>query len=266
MSDEKRTQMAILHDALPVKPWMDPRLKRLPGILPMEPGDWLRVDEAYAGQMAERERLLAEIPDRVTGAMPGSEPAVAELAEAVEAALPSLGFRREGAGWLCPDGRVVPDDLPVLERLGRLVQEDLCLMEAGPDGHHGLTAAVLCFPASWTLSEKLGRGLPGIHRPVAVYDESLAARVQRLFDAIRPEQPLWRMNMLDYVDPALFQPRREDEKRPPDTRRRGYIRCERQGLRRLPRTRAVVFSIHTYLIRRESLSPEEEAAFDARHD
>ncbi|MCA2010086.1 DUF3445 domain-containing protein [Cereibacter sphaeroides] len=258
--------MAVLHDALPVKPWMDPRLKRLPGILPMDPDDWLRVDEAYAGQMTERERLLAAIPDKVRGAMPGAAPALVELAEAVQARLPGLGFRRDGAAWRCPDGRLVADDLPVLDRLGRLVQEDLCVMEAGADGHHVLTAAVLCFPASWTLSEKLGRGLPGIHRPVAVYDAGLASRVQRLFDAIRPEQPLWRMNMLDYVDPALYQPRREDEVRPPDTRRRGYIRCERQGLMRLPKTRAVVFSIHTYLVTRESLTAEEEAAFDARHD
>ncbi|MCB1388987.1 MAG: DUF3445 domain-containing protein, partial [Rhodobacteraceae bacterium] len=137
--------MAVLHDTLPFRVWMDPRLSRLPGILPMDPEDWLRVDEAYAGQMAERERLIAGQPGAVIGAMPGSGPALAELAATVEARLPGLGFGREAGGWRCPDGRFVADGGAVLERLGRLVQEDLCVMEAGPDGHHVLTAAVLCF-------------------------------------------------------------------------------------------------------------------------
>ena len=256
--------MAILHDALPFKTWMDPRLSRLPGILPLDPDDWLRVDEAYGAQMAERERLIAERPEAVMAALPGSEPAVAELFAAVTARLPGLGFAAEGDGWRCPDGRFVARTGAPLAVLGRLVQEDLVLLQDGSDGHHVLTAAVLCFPASWTLSEKIGRGLPGIHNPVAAYDGALAQRVQRLFDAVRPGQPLWRGNVLDYTDPALFQPRREDEKRPRDTARRGYIRSERQVVMRLPETRAVLFAIHTYLVRRETLSAEEEAAFEAR--
>jgi hypothetical protein len=38
-----------------------------------------------------------------------------------------------------------------------------------------LTAAILCFPASWTLAEKLGRPLGAIHGPVAGYDPGMAA-------------------------------------------------------------------------------------------
>ena len=256
--------MAILHDALPFKTWMDPRLRRLPGILPLDPDDWLRVDEVYAAQMAERERLIAERSQAVIAALPGSEAAVAELYDTVSAQLPALGFEAQSGGWHCPDGRFVSGDGAPLAVLGRLVQEDLVLMQAGPEGHHVMTAAVLCFPASWTLSEKIGRGLPGIHTPVAIYDDSLARRVQRLFDAVRPGQPLWRGNVLDYTDPSLHQPRLETEKRPHDTARRGYIRSERQVLLRLPQTQAVLFAIHTYIVRRDTLTAEEEAAFEAR--
>ena len=74
----------------------------------------------------------------------------------------------------------------------------------GPE--HVLTGACLCFPASWALSEKLGRPLIGIHRTVPVYQEDLARRVQRMFDVIRVDQPLWRMNALVYANPALHQP------------------------------------------------------------
>lgn len=256
--------MAILHDALPIKPWMEPRLARLPGIVPLDMSDWLRVDEAYAGQMAERLRLIETRRDAVHALLPEAESAAAELLAVVETHLLALGFSRLPGGWACPDGRVVARDASApLVTLGRLVQEDFCILIDGPEGAHFLAAAILCFPASWTLAEKIGRGLPGVHRPVPGYAGQLAARVQRLFDAIRPQQGLWRANALAYADPALFQPRREGEERVADTARRGFIRSERQCLVRLPRTRAVVFSIHTYLARRETLSAQEEAAFAA---
>ena len=58
--------------------------------------------------------------------------------------------------------------------LGRLVQEDLCLMEPQGD-EYDLTGAILCFPASWTLAQKIGRPMTGIHHPVEIYDDDLAA-------------------------------------------------------------------------------------------
>ena len=103
-------------------------------------------------------------------------------------------------------------DQPLLT-LGRLFQEDFCILEqTGPE--HALTAAILCFPASWTLSQKLGRPMTEIHIPVESYTPDIARRVQRLFDAIRPDQPLWRANSLIYDDPTLHQPRLEGERRP----------------------------------------------------
>jgi dimethylamine monooxygenase subunit A len=254
----------ILQARLPFFLWMDPRLSRLPGILPLDPADWLHIDEAYADQMAERERLIAGRPRDVHALLPQAEEAAAELLALVLERLPALGFRQNGSRWTCPDGRVVDvANLPPLLALGRVLQEDFCLLQPGGEGEHVLTGTILCFPASWTLAEKIGRPLTGVHRPVAGYEGSLAARVQRLFDAIRPEQPLWRGNALAYADPALFQPRRER-----DPRRHNlvepWLRSERQCLLRLPRTRAIVFSIHTYVVRRADLPAEARAAFDAR--
>jgi len=257
--------LAILHDHLPFHVWMDPRLNRLPGILPLDMTDWLRVDEAYSAQMTERARLIATIPDKVHALLPQAEAAAHELHRMIAARLPGLGFTRADGGWSCPDGRWVEDDADApLLTLGRLVQEDLCILQPGPEASHLLSGAILCFPASWTLEQKIGRSLLGIHVPVISYDDNVAARVQRLFDAIRPEQPLWRANALDYADPALYQPRREGEARVAGEGPKGFIRSERQCLLRLPQTRAVVFSIHTYLVTRATLSPEVEAAFRAR--
>lgn len=253
---------AILQSRLPFAPWMDPRTARLPGILPIEGDDWLRVDDAFAGQMAERDRLIAERGEIVHGLLDSGRAAAEELYETV------LGRLRQTAGYRVgfaevqrPDGVTVALDAgqPLLT-LGRLVQEDLCLMEKHGD-EHVLTGAILCFPASWWLGEKLGRPLLGIHTPVPDYDPDIARRVQRLFDAIRPEQPLWRMNALVYRDPTLHQPRREND---PRTDRRGgsYLRAERQCLLRLPQSRAVVFSIHTYVVALANLDPADLAGLD----
>jgi hypothetical protein len=44
-----------------------------------------------------------------------------------------------------------------------------------------------------------------------------------------------------------------------------YLRSERQCLLRLPETRAVVFTIHTYVLLRSDLPPDAEAAILALH-
>ena len=80
-------------------------------------------------------------------------------------------------------------------------------------------------------------------------------------DAVRPESPMWRANA-NYSGAPLFNAKPEDQDR---TIRRGahpYIRSERQCLIRLPVTGAVVFSIHTYVVRREDLTPEQAAALE----
>ena len=242
---------AILNARLDVAPWRDPRSARLPGIQPLDPATWLLRDDAFAPQMAERDRLLAATPERVHAMEPRAEAAVEELRALVlghVSAAPGYDF---GRGRVTrPDGVEVPRDGAPLMVLGRLIQEDLCVLLPDGGGGHVLAAAVLCFPARWTLNEKMGRALIGIHAPVAEYDADLARRVQRLFDALHPERPLWRANALGYADPTLHQPCREADPRPPAPDPPPFIRAERQCLLRLPESRAVVFSIHTQVVRR----------------
>lgn len=249
----------ILQSSLPFAPWMVPATAKLPGVQPVQGDDWLRVDDAYPGQMALRDQLIAEQPQVVLGTLPEVQEAAAELYALILARLAEQpGYRIGQTEALRPDGgHVALDPAQPFATLGRLVQEDLCLLQAQGD-EHVLTGAVLCFPASWSLTEKLGRPMISIHRPVPAYDPDIARRVQRMFGALRPEQPLWRMNALVYVDPDLHQPRREEDRR---TDRHGgqYLRAERQTLLRLPRTKAVLFAIHTYVVHLTALSEAERA-------
>ena len=227
----------------------------LPGVQPLDPAAWLCVDEAYGAQMAERDRLLAARPGDVLALDAGAAPAAAELLEMVLHQLAARDdFTVAGDRVRRPDGAwvTVDRDAP-LRTLGRLVQEDFCLMERRPGSdEHLLTGAVLCFPASWRLSEKFMRPMLAIHAPVDVYDADLARRVQRLLDGIRPGRPLWRFNALGYDDPALHQPRGAPVADPARRARDAapFLRSERQCLVRQPRSGAVAFSIHTYVVAR----------------
>ncbi len=255
----------VLQSHLPFAPWMDPRTSRLPGVLPLDGDHWLRVDDAFAGQMALRDALIADTPAAVHDLRADCVAAADELYSVVLHHLATQpGYRIGGTEALRPDGVTVSlDPARPLMTLGRLVQEDLCILQAQGD-EHVLTGAILCFPASWMLAQKIGRPLSGIHVPVASYDDRIRTSVQRMFNAIRVEQPLWRGNSLLYDDPTLHQPRPEGARRPRPVAKT-YVRSERQCLLRLPETRAVVFTIHTYVVLRSTLSAEAEAAILALH-
>ena len=252
----------VLQDRLSFVPWMEPATARLPGMRPCDAEDWLRRDEAFAGQMARRDWLIATRQPLVHALLPEGRAAAEELyALVLERLRRDPGYGVEAGAVTRPDGVRVPLDARVpLVTLGRLVQEDLCLHLPGPDGHV-LVGAVLCFPASWTLGEKIGRALPGVHRPVEGYAGDLERRVQRLFDGLRDGQVLERYNAFVYADAELHQPRREGDHRPRSGERR-FVRSERQCLKRLPESGAVLFSIHTTVVRIETLTPAERAGLE----
>ena len=223
----------------------------LPGMAPAAPYDWLRVDEAYGAQMQRRLQLLQTQRGDVLWMDPTAQTAAAEVLDEALGVLPALGFTVTSTHVVCPDARrvAITREAPLLT-LGRLVQEDICLMRKEGD-EHVLVGAVLCFPASWRLAEKAGRPLIGIHAPVDEYDADVAKRVQRLFNAIRVGAPLWRFNKLWYDNAELHQPRSaigSTRRIEPDREAAPYIRSERQCLIRMPVSDVVVFSIHTYVV------------------
>ena len=228
----------ILQQSLPQAQEGDPRL---PGTMPCEPDDWLRVDDAYSAQLAYRNELLSKNQDKVL-----CENTVAgrEVLEETLKILPCLDFDVTDTTVTCPDQRrvAIDWDAPLLT-MGHLVQEDICILEKRGT-EHVLTGAALCFPANWRLAEKINRPLIGIHEPVPEYDDNIARRVQRLFDGVRVGRPMWRFNKLYYSDADLHQPyKKVDGEHTP------YIRTERQCILRMPRTDAVIFTIHTYVVK-----------------
>ena len=118
-----------------------------------------------AGGAAGSEAACREVLDQLAGFLPERFPDRFERAGA------ELVNRDSGDRWTV-DG----DVRDPLDIAGRLVQEDLCILQ-DVEGELRLTAAVLCFPNRWRLSDKLGRPMLAIHAPVPSYAERLGKPV-----------------------------------------------------------------------------------------
>ncbi len=254
----KATPRVILHSNLPLIPWMHPIMGRLPGTMPVDIDNWLLKDEVFSQQMAYRDHLIERRRDVVFHCLEGAMDAATELRDTLANELPNIaGYAYKGGQLTRPDGITIDlsNDHPLIVA-SRLVQEDLCLLQQDGSAHI-LVGGTVCFPARWTLSQKMERSLTSLHHPVDAYDENLARRVERMFSHIRPEQPLMRGNYLIFTDPELHQPAEEGEGRPHPSLAPRYVRVERQTLRRLPETGMLVFAIHTCLVRASDLSEPE---------
>lgn len=213
-------------------PWLAMGLGRVPE------SSWLVPDEHRDVELAERHRLLAERHDDVVGVLPGTEAAGQEVLALVRAW--EARYRPDLARDAEPTGGAHP-----LELAARRVQEDLVLM-VPREGRHHLDAAVLCFPSHWRLADKLGGSALAIHGPVPRYREDLAERVDRYLERLRPEVIGARRNWSVHDSPALFAPDPPRNPRPAvadEVGTRFWLRSERQTLRRLPRSGAVLFTI-----------------------
>jgi hypothetical protein len=207
-------------------PWLSMGLSRV------SEADWLLVDEHRPAELAERARLLAERHAEVFAALPGTEAAGEEVLVLVRSWLAERGL-----GATNP-----PPGLHPLEAAGRLVQEDLVLM-VERDGRSHLDAACLCFPSHWRLADKLGRPAAEVHGPVPGYDVELADRVDRFLARLRPGVISARRNWSIHPSAELFAPVPPPPDPQPPPVDGLWLRSERQTLRLMPVSGAVLFTI-----------------------
>jgi hypothetical protein len=224
------------------------------GLMPLSEPEWLEFDGDFATHLAEKRELLARRHGDVFAALPECEAAARELLALLARHLllhhPRL-FSRDGAMLTnAVTGEAWDVEHPALHPLdlcGRLAQEDFCLLR-----DRVLVGATLCAPARWRLADKIGRPLAAIHTPVAGYGAALAQPVDRFFDRLQPGRMVWRLNWGIGDSPARFQPVRPPPEAPVTAATAGerlWLRVERQTLRKLAESEAVVFTIRTHITR-----------------
>lgn len=143
-------------------------------------------------------------------------------------------------------GEVPNQSMPTaLEEAASLVSDDLCVLEEERPGDWVFTAGVVCAPTYWSLPERIGLDLGGLHGPIPGGDPGLSSRIGRIFTGLQPGRILERFNWTVQVGDDRHTPERPSAQR--GDRHSLHLRVERQTIRKLAQTRAVVFTIRTVM-------------------
>ena len=235
-------------------------------------GPLIEVDEGeYAKGLALKDQILASDRRYYFQCPPESEPLAWEsiallLLDMAGHSPQHFALETDGTRWtwtnrllgtttafMLGDPSTLP--LPPLDWLGRQVQEDLILMAETPDGGDTVCAGGhLCFAASWCLDDKMGQNFLRIHEDIPQFLERIGRPANLMMQRLKAGRPTGRINWtVSSTDRLNLAPAVAHEW---VSSRRGitadnagercFLRIERQVFARLPQTRGILFTIHTY--------------------
>ena len=148
-----------------------------------------------------------------------------------------------------------------LEGAARSAWEDMCLLARREDEEvYRLIGAAVAFPTDWQPAKKMGLPLAAMHQPIDNYAEQLASPVDRFMAKLKPDAIYGRCNWFVAPTDALRWVGEPPERAfahvtPENAGETLYVRSERQTLRRLPETGAILFTIGVHVAPLGSLSP-----------
>lgn len=180
---------------------------------------------------------------------------------------PDLAARREGF-VVYPEGiQITPEaEAPgrelaaMLNVEGALAEaaaarhEDMCLL-TGVEGEdvYRLIGAAVAWPSDWTPAEKMGLPLRALHAPIQGYEDQLATGVDRFMETLKPGPIYGRCNWFITSTDAMHWVQGETAEADfahvtaENAGETLFVRSERQTLRRLPETGAILFTIGVYV-------------------
>jgi len=256
-------------------PFEDPPFRLSMGLLKIPEIEWFEIYDLHerAVQMAEKRKLLSDRHDEIFMYDPSADMASIEVLNMMVNHLPVVhpdlysssnglislnsheGFREEV--W-----SINPEinNMHPLDLAARLVQEDLIIM-LPPDEKQKeisagwrLAAGSLAFPSRWSLKEKFGQPMDIIHAPVPFYREQLQNPVDNFFNQMPSDELFTRRNWAIHDEPTLHQdgsePARDHSENPITSENAGerlWLRVERQTLRKLNESGAILFTIRIHL-------------------
>ncbi|KAI9778749.1 MAG: mannosyltransferase [Peltula sp. TS41687] len=237
------------------------------GLRSMKWDEWIELDNQFLKYHSDKARRIEERGAKCCKTAPeaydGAVELLEELCDYLPQRYPSL-YRKSAIGI---DNLVTGEKFNIIESplvedpmtmAARLIQDDLALMFERPDGQYYLLAGAILLPGFWRLEDKFGMPLSEIHTSgdVPGFKEKLEKGMTNFFRRVQPSNPVLRNNYFLQVDSDLAWSHSIGDE---DSDGIGWftaeknravqhhwLRSERQSLRRLPRSGAVVFTIRTY--------------------
>lgn len=240
------------------------------GIRSMDFDEWIELDNEWMKFHNAKLDRLAQRGDELYGTYPEARDAAFELLDEFWSYLPNRYpslFRQLDTGLenlvtgevfhfrQCNRDEIKEDPMVMA---AKMVQDDLAIMVESPLGEYILKAGAIILPGFWRFKDKVGLPLWAIHTEgdVPKYKEKLHAGMAKFFLRLTCDKPVVRNNYFIQTDDQLgWSVLIGDE----NTENVGwytapcatsvdqlYFRSERQSLRRLPKTGAIVFTIRTY--------------------
>ncbi|CAF1038714.1 unnamed protein product [Rotaria magnacalcarata] len=240
------------------------------GIRRLDWNDWIELDNEW--KIYHKEKLSRLSQDRASDlcktapeAYDGALETMELLSQYLVHRYPSLfqyefndnekQIRIKATGEIYP----IKSDDP-LKYASLLIQDDLAIMIEGSDGQYYLKAGSITIPGFWRLRDKFNMPLAQIHisGDVPKFQEKLQHSMERYFQRMSPEHPVIRHNYFIQTDGELAWSSSigpEDtfgigwqNAKPNPSIEKIHFRSERQTLRRLPRSGAILFTIRPYFI------------------
>ncbi|KAK6456043.1 HRQ family protein 3 [Scheffersomyces xylosifermentans] len=273
------------YDDRPWRPFRWPYHQTM-SIFRLDINHWLDMDKYYVHYIEEKKRILNKYGKQNMDWLPESYDACYELMETVTEHLiqryPLLftvlkdgSFdEKTGKGKIIRNevtNEVLDMTLPLKEYplwyVTKLAKEDFYIVKKSPvDEKHYLVAAAVPFPGgSFDVHQKVGCNLDVIHSEVPYYKEKLQKSMERWFNRMKSNEPVERASWYISWDHKLkinnvyqipkYVPNQEADLSSTDPKEFN-VRVERQTLRRLPRSQAIIFTNHPIFYSIEEMKDE----------
>lgn len=205
------------------------------GLKPIDIDDWLKNDD-QTHWIKDKANLLDNFRDDVYAAFDDSYEIQNELADLI-----GQHLQKE-----------IAKDEPPLITASRHVSDDLIIMDKR-DGEWKLIATTLCAPTFFDAKYALGKSLALLHGPIPTGAFDLTGRIARIFDNLAQDKVLERFNWTIQWSNERYTPNggklREMAMAADlgEAKKMLFERVERQTIRLLPKSGALVFTIRIRL-------------------
>ncbi|KAM9932319.1 hypothetical protein OXX80_008048 [Metschnikowia pulcherrima] len=268
------------YDDRPWRPFRWPYHQTM-SIYKLDVNHWLDMDKYYWHYIEEKKRIWHKYGKQNIDWLPESYDACFELMETVAdhmvARYPLLFTvlaDKKDKGKIVRNEmtkEILDMTLPLKDHpllyVTKMAKEDFYIVLKNPkDGMHYLVAAAVPFPGgSFGIDEKIGKHLDVIHDDVPYYHEKLKRSMERWFERLEPSSSVERASWYITWDHKLkvnniyqlpkFVPNLEEDMKSTDPKEFN-VRVERQTLRRLPKSRAIIFTNHPIFYSIEEMKDE----------